>query len=119
MKPRLRVIACLLLCFLLGPTSGSIAALSPHNTWDGTWAGGFDKDNNIEIVIAGNEVIGVHRDGDYPEILSSAASPEGRMLCVWWVGGDGFLQRTGDNEATIWLRERDRPVRSFTVRLDK
>jgi hypothetical protein len=115
MKPRLRVIACLLLCFLLGPTGGSIAAPSPHNTWDGTWAGGFDKDNHIEIVIAENEVIGVHRNGDDSEILSSDASPEGSMLCVWWVGGDGFLQRTGDGEATISLRERGRPVRDFMI----
>jgi len=87
-------------------------------SWDGTWAGGWEKGDGIQIVIAGGKVIGVYREGDYPEILSSAASPEGRMLTVAWVGGDAFLQRASedDREATIWVREHGRPVRSFTIK---
>jgi hypothetical protein len=86
--------------------------------WDGTWAGGWENGDGIQIIIAGDKVIGVYRDGDYPEILSSAASPEGRMLTFSWVGGDAFLQRASDHhrEATISLREHGRPVRAFTVK---
>jgi hypothetical protein len=102
----------LLLLFSLLISIRSVAAPS----WDGTWAGGWQNGDGIQIIIAGDKVIWVYRDDDYPEILSSAASPEGSMLCVWWVGGDGFLQRTGDGEATISLRERGRPVRLFVVK---
>ena len=87
-------------------------------SWDGTWAGGWEKGDGIQIIIAGGKVIGVYREGDYAEILSSAVSPEGRMLTVSWVGGDALLQRASvdDREATISLREHGRPVRSFTVK---
>jgi hypothetical protein len=112
MKPRRRDVASLLIwLFLLLRFDGAAAAPS----WDGTWAGGWDKDDGIQIVIAGNKVTGVYRDGDYPEILSSAASPEGRMFCLWWVGGDGLLLRTSDHEATISSRERGRPAHAFTI----
>jgi hypothetical protein len=88
-------------------------------SWDGTWAGGWEKGDGIQIVIAGDKVIGVYRDGDYPEILSSDMSPDASMVVFWWVGGDALLQRIGEREAAISLRERGRPVRNFTVRPDK
>jgi hypothetical protein len=110
MKRQLGV-ALLALGLLLGSACGTLAA-----SWDGIWAGGLDNDKAIQISIVGDKVVGVVRDGDFPEVLSSAASSEGSMLCVWWVGGDGFLQRIGDREATISLRERGRPARSFTVK---
>jgi hypothetical protein len=100
--------------FVLLISIRSIAAPS----WAGTWTGGWEHGDGIQIIIAGDKVIGVYRDGDYPEILSSAASPEGRMLSFSWIGGDAFLQRASDHdrEAIISLRERGRPVRSFTVK---
>ncbi len=84
-------------------------------SWDGTWAGGWENGDGIQIVIAGDEVVSVYRGVDYPEVLSSEIAPDGGMLCIWWVGGDGLLQRTGERAATISLRERGRPVRSFAV----
>ena len=101
----------LLIAVAAGPASAA-------QSWDGTWAGGWEKGDGIQIIIAGDRVIGVYRDGDYPEILSSQVSPEGSMLAVWWIGGDGLLQRIGDREATISLRERGKPVRTFTVKRD-
>jgi hypothetical protein len=94
-----------------------IRTTSAAPSWDGTWAGGWENGDGIQIIIAGNKVIGVYRGGDYPEILSSAVSPEGRMLTFSWVGGDAFLERASDHdrEATISLRERGRAVRSFAI----
>jgi hypothetical protein len=93
-------------------------AASAAQFWDGTWAGGWQNGDGIQIIIAGDKVIGVYRDGDYPEILSSDVSRDGSMLSFWWVGGDGFLQRTGDREATVSVRERGKPARTFTVKRD-
>ena len=87
-------------------------------SWDGTWAGGWENGDGVQIVIAGDKVIGVGRGMDYPEILGSEVSADCGMLVVWWIGGDGLLQRTGPHEATISMRERGSPVRSFTVRRD-
>ena len=103
----------LLLFVLLIPIRSVAAPL-----WDGTWAGGWENGDGIQIIIAGDKVIGVYRDGDYPEILSTAVSPEGRQLTFSWVGGDAFLERASDHEreATISLREHGRPVRSFRVK---
>jgi hypothetical protein len=113
MARALRRGAFLLLFALLIPIR-SLAAPS----WDGTWAGGWENGDGIQIIITGNKVIGVYRGGDYPEILSTAISPEGRMLTFSWVGGDAFLERASDRdrEATISLREHGRPVRSFVVK---
>ena len=110
-----RLLRCALpLLFVLLIAIRSVAAPS----WDGTWVGGWENGDGIQIIIAGDKAIGVYRGGDYPEILSSAASPEGRMLTVSWVGGDAFLERASDHDrqATISLREHGRPVRSFTVK---
>jgi hypothetical protein len=96
--------------FSLFPVAALMAA-----SWDGTWSGGWENGEGIQIVIAGDKVTRVYRDGDYPEILSSEISPDRGMLVVWWVGGDGFLQRVNDGEATISLRERGTPARAFTV----
>lgn len=71
-------------------------AASATLSWDGTWTGGWEKSDGVQIVIAGDKATGVYRDGDYPEILNSEVSPEGGMLVFWWVGGDALLQRTGD-----------------------
>ena len=93
-------------------------AASAAQSWDGTWAGGWGHGDGVQIIIAGDKVIGVYRNGDYPEVLSSDVSRDGSMLSFWWVGGDGFLQRTSDREATISIRERGRPVRAFAVHRD-
>ncbi len=99
----------------LGLALASAGGAWPALSWDGAWVGGWDGGDGIRIVIAGNKVTEIARANAYPEILSSEASPEGGMLAVWWVGGDGFLQRTGEREATLSLRERDKPVRNFAV----
>jgi hypothetical protein len=104
-----------LVALLLGRVAFAGTALAAPS-WDGTWTGGWEKGNGVQIIVAGDKVTGVYRDGDYPEILSSEVSPEGGMLVLWWVGGDALLRRIGDREAGISLRERGRPARAFTVK---
>jgi len=106
------------LLFLVLSAVAVASEASATQSWDGTWAGGWENGDGIQIIIAGNKVIGVGRGMDYPGVLRSDVSAEGSMLSFWWVGGDAFLQRTSDREATISLRERGRLVRTFTVKRD-
>jgi hypothetical protein len=103
-----------LLAVCLGLASSGSASTAP--SWDGTWVGGWDNGDGIQIIIAGNKVTAVGRGDAYPEVLTSEVSGDGSMLIFWWVGGDGFLQRISGGEATISIRERDRPARSFPVK---
>jgi hypothetical protein len=84
-------------------------------SWDGTWAGGWENGDGVQIIIAGDKVIGVFRDGDYPDILRSQLSADGKTLTFGWSGGDGTLQRTDERDATFTLHERGKPARSFLV----
>ena len=103
---------CLLLLVWAGDAFGA-------QSWDGTWTGGRDSDDRIQITIAGNKVTAVYRDGAYPEILRSDVSADGSMLIVWWIGGDGLLQRAGERDAMLALRERGRGARNLTVHLNE
>jgi hypothetical protein len=87
-------------------------------SWDGTWAGGWENGDGVQIIITSGKVIGVFRGGDYPDIQKSQLSADGRTLTFAWAGGDGTLQRTGDRDAAFTLHERGRPARSFPVHRD-
>ena len=87
-------------------------------SWDGTWAGGWENGDGVQIIIAGDKVIGVFRGGDYPDIQKSELSADGRTLTFAWAGGDGTLLRTGDRDASFTLQERGKPARSFPVHRD-
>ena len=99
--------------FLLVVAVMSSAAAA--QTWDGTWAGGWDNGDGVQIIIAGDKVIGVFRGGDYPDIQKSELSTDGRTLTFAWAGGDGILSRTGDRDASFTLHEHGKPARSFPV----
>jgi hypothetical protein len=84
-------------------------------SWDGTWAGGWENGDGVQIIVAGEKAIGVFRGGDYPDIKQSQLSADGRTLTFAWAGGDGVLQRTGERDAAFTLHERGKPERKFLV----
>jgi len=102
----------LLLILMAAAIVGSANAVQ---SWDGTWAGGWVNGDGVQIIIAGDKVIGVFRGGDYPDIQKSELSTDGRTLTFAWAGGDGILSRTGDRDASFTLHERGKPARSFPV----
>ena len=108
--PRRRL-PLLIACLALAVARGAGAAQS----WDGTWAGGWEHGDGVQIIIAGDKVIGVGRGMEYPDLLGSQVSADGGMLSVAWVGGDGMLRRIGERDAAFTLREHGRPERSFAI----
>jgi hypothetical protein len=105
---RLLVVA---LVVAIGLAGSSLA----QPAWDGTWAGGWANGDGVQIIVAGNKVIGVFRGGDYPDIQRSQVSADGRSLIFAWAGGDGTLQRTGERDAAFTLHEPGRAERKFPV----
>jgi hypothetical protein len=98
-----------LLAFAIAGSAGAV------QSWDGTWAGGWEAGDGVQIIIAGEKVIGVGRGMEYPDLLGSQVSADGSMLSLAWIGGDGMLERTGDRDAAFTMRERGKPVRKFVV----
>ena len=104
-----------LLLFLMGVIAAASGVAHAAQSWDGTWAGGWENGDGVQIIIAGDKVIGVFRGGDYPDIQKSQLSADSRILTFAWVGGDGVLRRTGERDAVFVLHERGKPERSFVV----
>jgi hypothetical protein len=94
---------------------GLAGASLAEPAWDGTWAGGWTNGDGVQIIVAGNKVIGVFRGGNYPDVQRSQVSVDGRSLIFAWAGGDGSLQRTGEREATFTLHEPGKAERKFLV----
>lgn len=87
-------------------------------SWDGTWAGGWENGDGVQIIIAGDKVIGLFYGGDYRDVQQSQLSADGRTLTFGWAGGDGTLLRTGDRDASFTLKDRGMAARSFPVHRD-
>ncbi|HEV2187265.1 MAG TPA: hypothetical protein VGR70_08650 [Stellaceae bacterium] len=100
---------------LAGVVAAAVGVANAAQSWDGTWAGGWENGDGVQIIIAGDKVIGVFRGGDYPDIQKSQLSGDGQTLAFAWAGGDGVLQRTGERDAAFVLHERGKPERSFVV----
>jgi len=82
---------------------------------DGTWAGGWDKGNGVQLVFAGETLIAFYWRGDYQNVARFTPSPDGRDRSFAWARGEATLTRAG-NEATLMLRERGKPELSVSLK---
>jgi|SRR5579871_559214 len=76
--------------------------------WDGTWAGnwGGAGQNGLQIIMAGNDVIGIYWHGDYlADDMKSQVSPDGKVLHISWSGGAATLTRDGDTTAKFEIHD--------------
>jgi hypothetical protein len=84
-------------------------------SWNGTWAGNWERGQGTQIVFAGNELIAVYWRGDYLD-TRAALSRDGASIAVKWAAGDATLTRDGPAIAHIVIREKGRPDASFRVK---
>ena len=88
--------------------------------WNGTWVGNWQKGNGIQLIMAGDEAIGIYWKGDYlPDELHSKVSADGKTLTVTWDHGSAVLNRTGEETADIVIHEPGHPDAAFAVKLDR
>src|SRR4051812_38982100 len=82
--------------------------------WDGSWVGGWDRGVGVQLIFAGDTLIGFYLRNDYKDVLPSAALPEGGKTFSW-DKGDAIITRT-PNGAQLVVRERGRPEVSIPLK---
>jgi hypothetical protein len=104
------------LIVITGLGVSALAATGRGPTWDGTWAGGWENGGDgVQITFVGQKLISFYR-GDYRDTGTAQISADGKVVSFPFSGGDVRLERTGEDDARITLRERGRPERVFTVK---
>jgi hypothetical protein len=94
--------------------AGAALGQSGRVGWDGTWAGGWDKGNGVQLVFAGETLIAFNWRGDYKGVVRSAAAPDGSRSFAW-DKGEATATRAG-NAATLAIREAGKPAVSVSLK---
>ncbi|MEJ0013024.1 MAG: hypothetical protein WDM94_10460 [Bauldia sp.] len=80
--------------------AAAVAAASPAGAadWDATWVGGFDNGGDgVQVIIAGDTVVGFFLGGDYLEVTDPGALAADGSLSFKWDGGAATLSAAGDS----------------------
>jgi len=114
-RPRLRrLITAVTTCLLL-VSANAAWSQSGRTGWDGTWVGGWDRGAGVQVIFAGETLIGFYFRNDYKEITRSAASPDGGRAFVW-DKGEATLTRSPSGGAVLVVREHGRPELSILLK---
>jgi hypothetical protein len=99
---------------LLGPTNAALSQ-SGRNGWDGTWVGGWERGTGVQVIFAGETLIGFYFRDDYKEITRTTTSPNGGRTFVW-DKGEATLTRSPGGGAVLLIRERGKPELSIPLK---
>ena len=94
--------------------AGAALGQSGRVGWDGSWAGGWNKGNGVQLVFAGETLIAFNWRGDYKDVVRSAAAPDGSRSFAW-DKGEATATRAG-NAATLAIREAGKPAVSVSLK---
>jgi hypothetical protein len=83
--------------------------------WDGTWVGGWDRGAGVQLIFAGDTLVGFYLRRDYREILRSTVSPGGGIV-FRWDKGEATLTRIAKGGALLVVREAGRPEISIPLK---
>ncbi len=114
-RPRLRQpIIAIVICCLFIFTNAALGQ-SGRTGWDGTWVGGWDRGAGVQVIFAGENLIGFYFRNDYKEITRSTASPNGGRTFVW-DRGEATLSRSPSGGAVLVIHESGRPELSIPLK---
>ncbi len=102
-----------LFLFLAGGGAGA-----QQSDWNGTWVGNWQTGHGIQIIFAGNDLIGVYWEDDYVQDAQGSLADGGASVIITWAGVRAVLSRDGPEAAHIVIRETGRPDTAFPVTLD-
>ena len=86
--------------------------------WNGTWVGNWQTGHGIQVIFAGNDLIGVYWHDNYVETAASA-SADGLTMTISWSGVRAVLTRDGPEAAHIVIHETGRPDTAFALTRDR
>jgi hypothetical protein len=74
------------------------ASADDAHPWDATWFGGFGTNaEGVQIIVAGNDVIGFFFGGDYVDVSASGPVAADGSLTFTWDGGTATLSAKGED----------------------
>jgi hypothetical protein len=85
-----------------------VAVLSVRVGWDGTWIGGWGKGAGVQLIFAGETLIGFYFRDDYKELLRSTVTAEGGRTFSW-DKVEVSLTRTPNGGTLLVVHERGKP----------
>lgn len=97
-------------------TAGSALA---GDLWNGTWAGGYENGGDgVQLIMVGDDAIGLSWRDDYVEGLSSTVSSDEKTLTLTWTGGSATVTAgPEDGKAAMAIHEPGKP--DVTIALDQ
>jgi hypothetical protein len=108
----------LALTLCLSILCGTVTALAQTGQvgWNGTWVGGWDRGAGVQLVFAGDQLVGFYWRGDYKDVRHASAGRGDKRFA--WDGGDGTVKRTTDAEALLVIREQGKQELSIALKRD-
>ncbi len=64
------------------------------SAWEGTWTGGWDDSEGVQLIIAGDQAVGLAIGDDYVSELTS--SIRDKTMTIRWAGGDATATLTDE-----------------------
>src|SRR5712671_6517766 len=94
--------------YLMAASTDDAFGQSGRVGWDGTWVGGWEKGTGVQLIFAGETLIGFYFRDDYEEILRSTVAADGGRTFAW-DKGDASLTRTPNGGMRLVVHERGKP----------
>ena len=93
-------------------------AAAAAETLDGTWAGGWETGDGVQIIVVGDRVIGFYRGDDYLTVERSVSVPGGGAIDFTWPSGEAVLARDAKGEVRVTIRAKGKTEEIIPVKRD-
>ena len=111
-----KLIVAVVMCLMATSTDAAFGQ-SGRVGWDGTWIGGWQKGTGVQLIFAGDTLIGFYFRDDYKELLRSSVSADGGRTFAW-DKGEANLTRTANGGTLLVVHEHGRPEVSIPLKRD-
>lgn len=102
---RIGLVSGLLFGAALTFAPAALADPDAAHPWDASWVGGWEAGGDgVQLIVAGNQVIGFFYHGDYVEVTQTATLAADGSLSFAWTHGKATLRVDGE-ERTIAISE--------------
>jgi hypothetical protein len=111
-----KLIVAATMCLIAASTDAAFGQ-SGRVGWDGTWIGGWGKGAGVQLIFAGETLIGFYFRDDYKELLRSTVTADGGRTFSW-DKGEASLTRTPNGGTLLVVHERGKPEVSIPLKRD-